>query len=177
MSEVCYFHLLVSLTPASLWKVWFSSFSSKLLFLLDLGSKLAMNSGEFLCEQDLLFPFVSFSYSCKSCERYDFLPLVLSSCLDLGNKLPMNFCEFLWNIMWVHIFYAMHIVVWACRIRIRNYFMCFPCLQVLWQVWIINAFIFLQKCFFFHVVFSTCGYWMLRKNLQFDSILSVMKWL
>ncbi len=126
MSEVCYFHLWVSLVPASLWKVWFSSFSFKLLFLLDLGSKLAMSYGEFLCEQDLLFPFVSFSYFCKSCERYDFLPLVLSSCLNLGNKLPMNFCEFLWDIMWVQIFCAMHIVVWACQIKIRNYlFMCF----------------------------------------------------
>jgi hypothetical protein len=176
MSEVCYFHLWVSLVPASLWKVWFSSFSFKLLFLLDLGSKLAMSYGEFLCEQDLLFPFVSFSYFCKSCERYDFLPLVLSSCLDLGNKLPMNFCEFLWDIMWVQIFCAMHIVVWACQIRIRNYlFMCFLHLQMLSQVWIINAFIFLQKCFFSFMLFSQLV--MLRKNLQFDSILSVMKWL
>ncbi len=154
INEVCYFHLWVSFTLASLWKVWFSSFSAKLLFLLDHGSKLAMSSGEFLCEQDLLFPFVSFSYSCKSCERYYFLPSVLSSCLDLGNKLLMNFCEFLWDIMWVQIFCAMHIVVWACRIRIKNYlFMCFLRLQVLWQVWIINAFIFLQKCFFLSCCF------------------------
>jgi len=68
--------------------------------------------------------------------------------LDLGNKLPMSFCEFLWDLMWVQIFCAMHIVVCACQIRIGSYlFMCFLLLQVLWQVWIINAFIFLQKCF------------------------------
>jgi hypothetical protein len=50
VSEVCYFHLWVSPIFQVLWNIWFSSFSSKLLFLLNLGNKLFTCSCEFLCE-------------------------------------------------------------------------------------------------------------------------------
>jgi hypothetical protein len=73
---------------------------------------------------------------------------------DLGNKMPMTFCDFLWDLMWVQIFCAMDIATCTCQIIIRSYlFMCFLLVQVLWQIWIINAFIFLQNCFFLSCCF------------------------
>jgi hypothetical protein len=58
VNGVCYFHLWVSPILQLLWNIWFSSFISKLLFLLDLGNKLFVNSYEIL--------FVNF-YVCKVC--------------------------------------------------------------------------------------------------------------
>jgi hypothetical protein len=64
----------------------------------------------------------------------------------------------------------------TCQIRIGSYlFMYYLLLQVLWHVQIMDAFIFLQIISLFHVVFSSCGYWMLRSNLQFNSIIAKIK--
>jgi len=110
-----------------LWKVWFSSFSSKLLFLSNLSSKLFVNS-----------------------------------------------CEFLWDFVWVQIFCAMHIALVelelkaTCLCVLHSYKSC-----DMYELWMFSSLYKIVSLF--HVAFSCYGYWMLRTNLQFDSILTKIK--
>jgi len=73
--------------------------------------------------QGLLFAIMSFSYSYKSCERYNIFPssklLFLS---NLGSKLDVSSCEILFLSSCVNGVWYFHLWV-------------FPILQLLWYIW------------------------------------------